>query len=53
MSKSKAHLLAEKFSGKEIGEKQFTDVLDTIAVMGRISKFLIYSMKKTSCLRQC
>ena len=38
MSKSKAHLLAEKFSGKEIGEKQFTDVLDTIAVAAQIAK---------------
>ena len=38
MSKSKTYLLAEKLSGKEIGEQQFVDVLDTIAVAAQIAK---------------
>jgi len=36
MSKSKTHLLAEKLSGKDIGEEQFVDVLNRVAAAAKI-----------------
>ena len=36
MSKSKTRLLAEKLSGKDIGEKQFVDVFDRVAMSAKV-----------------
>ena len=36
MSKSKTYLLAEKLSGKEIGEEQYSDVINRVAVAAKI-----------------